>query len=118
MIYFRFKYSNPWFKPNQDFENKDYVLIDRQVSKNKNFELQISQFEPSDIFDVCLDLRWWGQDHQGPLLEINFLGYMFMMQLYDCRHWNWNANRWYTDEEAEAEAREWREQQEAAKNIP
>jgi hypothetical protein len=118
MINFRLQLSNPWFKPNEDFENKDYAFIDRQVSKNKSFELQISKFESSDIFEVALDLRWWGSDHQGPRLEINVLGYMFMMQLYDCRHWNYDVNRWFSDEDADQEAKEWREQQLAEKTIP
>ena len=113
MIFFKFRIENPWFTPTEGFESKDYYWKDVKLSENKNFEIQISRFERSHLMDVAVDLRWWGQDHQGPELDLNLLGYMFNVKIYDSRHWNWEKNRWKTDAEAQAEIDEynWAEEQ-------
>jgi hypothetical protein len=107
MIFFKFRIENPWFTPTEGFESKDYYWKDVKLSENKNFEIQISRFERSHLMDVAVDLRWWGQDHAGPELDINILGYMFNMKIYDSRHWNYENNRWQTDAEAQAQEEEW-----------
>lgn len=106
MINFNLQIANPWFKPNDDFDNRDFYWNDRKITTNKNLEIQISRFRATDIIDIGLDLRWWGHDHAGPELDINVFGYMFNIKIYDNRHWNWDENRWYTDDEALQEARE------------
>lgn len=60
------------------------------------------------ILDIGLDLRWYGSDHQGPELDINLLGFMFNVKVYDSRHWNYEENRWMTREEADREEETWR----------
>ena len=111
MIYLKLRISNPWFKPKDDFNSHDYYWSDRQLSANKNLEIQISKFEATDLIDLGLDLRWWGHDHAGPELDINIMGYMFNIKIYDGRHWNWDANRWQTREVAQAKAKEWEKTQ-------
>jgi len=106
MIYLRMVIDNPWFNPRTDFESKDYYWKDTKLTKNKNFEIQISRFEPTSILDVGIDLRWRGQDHRGPELDLNILGFMFNVKIYDSRHWNHEKSRWYTDEEAMLAAEE------------
>lgn len=109
MIFFKFQIDNPWFAPQEDFKNKDYYWKDVKLSENKNFEIQISRFEARDILDLNIDLRWWGQDHQGPELDVNLFGFMFNVKIYDSRHWNYEAHRWQTDAEAQTEIDEWKE---------
>jgi hypothetical protein len=88
MIYFKLRMANPFFRPQPDFENTDYYWKDVNLTKHKNFEIQISRFEPDHVFDVAVDLCWWGRDHAGPELDINLWGFMFNMKVYDSRHWN------------------------------
>lgn len=107
MIFLKFKIDNPWFKPNKDFATTDYYCKDVKLSQHKNFEIQISRFEQSRLLDITIDLRWWGQDHQGPEFDFNLFGFMFNVKIYDSRHWNYEKHRWMTDEEALAEEAEW-----------
>lgn len=113
MIYLKFLIDNPWFKPNDKFNSKDYMWKDIKLSKNKNFEIQISRFEARELLNVNMDLRWQGQDHAGPELDVNVFGFMFNVKIYDSRHWNYDEHRWKTDAEAQAEIDEytWAEEQ-------
>jgi len=110
MIFFKMRIANPWFKPDDDFEGKDFYWRDSKISKNKNFEIQISKFQATDLIDVGIDLRWWGSDHQGPELDLNLFGYMFNVKIYDSRHWNHDTGRWYTEEEARVEYDGWQKE--------
>lgn len=101
MIYFNIKIQNPWFCPKEDFVSTDYLYWDKKLTENKNFEIQISKFEPSDLFSMNIDFRFWGSDHQGPSFGVELFGYFFNVQIYDGRHWNWDKGRWQTDEEEE-----------------
>lgn len=107
MIYFGFKISNPFFTPTNEFFNKDYYWRDIKLSENKNFEIQISKFEPRQLLDFSVDLNWTGTDHAGPSLEIEVFGYMFNVKIYDSRHWNYDEHRWQTEEELKADMEEW-----------
>ena len=107
LMFLKLRIANPWFKPRKDFKNHDYYWKDCKLSANKNLEIQISRFEATDLIDLGFDLQWWGQDHAGPELDINVFGYMFNIKVYDSRHWNWEANRWQTLDEAKQEADEW-----------
>ena len=103
MIYSNFRLQNPWFRPQEDFKSTDYLWYDRQLTTHKNFEIQISRFEARNLFDLSLDLRWWGSDHQGPEFEVELFGFFFNVKIYDSRHWNYDANRWETEEDRDAE---------------
>lgn len=110
MIFFKFEIDNPWFKPRDDFENQDYYCKDVKLTQHKNFEIQISRFKPARILDIGIDLRWCGQDHQGPGLDLNLFGYMFNVKIYDSRHWKYDEHRWMTVQETEEELSEWQRQ--------
>lgn len=94
MIFFKFLVQNPWFRPTNHHTSKDYYYHHINLTKHKNFEIQISRFDPCDLVNVSVDLRWWGSDHQGPELEINLMGLMFLVKIYDSRHWDYTENTW------------------------
>lgn len=108
MIDFRFAIGNPWHKDNRDVGQKDYVDFEKQLSKNKSFELQISKWSGMSNFLVLrLDTHWFGGDHAGPEIWIEVFGYCLIAKVYDHRHWNYEEGRFQTYEEAVAEAEEW-----------
>ncbi len=65
-----------------------------QLSKNKSFEVQLSKWEPTSWFDV--HFKWdFNVDHCGPMFSIEVYKVYFCIQIYDHRHWNHDANRFY-----------------------
>lgn len=98
MIYCKLKALNPFWKPNSHFASKDYYYKHVTLTSNKSFEIQISRFDAYHVFDVGLDLRWWGSDHAGPELEISIWGFTFMVKIYDHRHWDIDQHCWCTNE--------------------
>jgi hypothetical protein len=85
MLKFNFSIRNIW---NQGkFTAKDYFFKNITLSKNKSFEIQISKFDPYNLVDFNIDLNCTGSDHAGPSFDISFYGYMFMLDIYDHRHW-------------------------------
>jgi hypothetical protein len=107
MIYLKFMIDNPWFKPCAEFKSKNYYGRDIKLTENKNFEIQISRFEASDLLNLIIDLRWWGQDHAGPEFDISMFGFMFNVKIYDVRHWCYEAHRWQTGAESQLEMSEY-----------
>lgn len=89
-----FRLLNPFYKTNNDFESKDYFYRHWTLSKNKSAEIQISRFDRFHLIDCTVDLHWWGDDHAGPALDLNFLGYMFNVKVYDHRHWDYDNHCW------------------------
>lgn len=115
MIDFRLAISNPWYKADHEGEQKDYAYVEKQLSKNKTFELQISKWAGvSNFLLLRLDTCWFGSDHAGPELWVELFGYSIIVKLYDHRHWNYDAGRFQTYEEAEA--KEWEESQKETKS--
>ena len=115
MIDFRFGIAWPWPKSRKDDrESIDYIEIDRPVTENKCFSMQLSWWPDfHTIFSIALDTAWTGQDHGGIQLTIHIGHYFFNMNFYDKRHWNWKTGKWYTYEEAVAEAEEWKNENSA-----
>jgi hypothetical protein len=109
MIDFRFGISWPWPK-NWKSESIDYIEIDKKFTKNKCFSMQLSKWPNfHNIFSIRFDTNWTGEDHGGVRLTIEAYRYFFDIAIYDWRHWNWETGAWYTDEEAKAEAEEWKD---------
>lgn len=81
-----FKHS-PW---------KDYFQKEYKLSQNKSLEIGLYHYA-WNIIDFELDLRWKGQSHAGPMLEIGLFGYQFMISIRDHRHWNSHTNNWCID---------------------
>ena len=112
MIYFKFVIDNPWFRHQEDFKNRDYLYKEGSFTKHKHWELQISRWEPKRLIEFDLDLRWRGEDHAGPSIEIELFGFMCMTKIYDSRHWNYSKSRWYLPGEEAAEDAERSEDEE------
>jgi hypothetical protein len=65
---------------------------------NKSVEAQILTNRNNEGFHYNLSLRTKG-DHPGLRLSIDYNGYGFYFTANDCRHWNWDENRFYRDDE-------------------
>lgn len=111
MIEFIFRINHP--RPNDKVKQKDFVLWDKRLSENWATELQISRMPLRDIFELYIDTSWTGKDHAGPIFELTVFNFYFNFRIYNINHWNWDAGRFYTKEEALAEYeedRKWREE--------
>lgn len=69
---------------------RDFICLDKQLSKNKSLEIQLSYFglrAARSIFNfVC---RWTLRTHHaGPLLSIDLFGFYLGICIYDHRHWD------------------------------
>lgn len=73
-----------------------------QLSKHKSFECQINLFDKmSEDYIFCLNGHWSiRSDHAGPsLMIIIWKVIYFSIQIRDHRRWNYDDDRWYSDEE-------------------
>jgi hypothetical protein len=76
-----------------------------QLSEHKSFEVQLSKWEATNWFNVSLKWDFKG-DHCGPTFIIEIYNFYFGVCIYDHRHWNWDADRFYfPGEEAEERAK-------------
>lgn len=110
MIFFKFILDNPWFKPREDFKSTNYFYRGGSFTTYKHWEIQVGRWEPRHLVEFEIDTRWAGSDHAGPSIEIEIFGFMLMTTIYDSRHWNHDAGRWYTEDEARAEHEEWQKE--------
>ena len=69
-----------------------------QLSEHKSVEWEYI-YSGQYLFELTLDLRWDGEDHAGPELELGVWGHEVRIKLYDHRHWNYENCRWYEPEE-------------------
>lgn len=89
MINFSFRIANP-------FKHTSFQSIwqqDISITKNKTLELGFYRYA-WDLFELSIDLRWWGHDHAGPSFEINIFGYAFRLGVCDTRHWDHEKDDW------------------------
>jgi len=89
MISFRLSLANPF----KHLPFKSYWQRDIPISKNKTLEIGFYRYA-WDLFELALDLRWFGSDHAGPSIEINILGYTVRLGICDHRHWDSLKNDW------------------------
>ena len=89
MISFRLSLANPF----KYLPFKSYWQRDIPVSKNKILEIGFYRYA-WNLFELSLDLRWFGSDHAGPSIEINITGYTVRLAICDNRHWNSTTNTW------------------------
>lgn len=95
MININLELTNPYV--NQNFF-KSLYSPEYLVSKNKFLSFEVC-YEPECIAKLHLSLIWRGKDHAGPEITIGFIGITFMLALFDRRHWNYEENRWYKENE-------------------
>ena len=109
MLKFSIKIQNPFFYNNRDTQH--YYELDVKLTRNKNFEIQISRFNPANLVELSVDLEWNGRDHAGPGITFEIFGFFFNAHVYDSRHWNYDEHRWMTDDDMAEDAKEWAEYQ-------
>jgi hypothetical protein len=108
MINFELSIRNP-LKQTLDWKTHTYYC-NKMIAPHKSFEIQCSAFSATtDLFKFHLDLSWFGAAHAGPKIEISIWRFLFAMNVYDHRHWNFETNTWYTLEETAKENAEWAE---------
>jgi hypothetical protein len=93
MIRFNFAIVNPtkWIKP---FSTTFGFVKSGQLTRHKFFELQIAHWNIDYIFELDVNLIWWGHDHAGFKFNMAIIGYELAMQIYDHRHWDYTNNHW------------------------
>lgn len=72
------------------------------LSKNKSFEFEIIK-QTDDWLNFSVTVNRVG-DHAGVLLQLGIIGGLLLINFYDNRHWNYDANRWYLPGEEIEEA--------------
>jgi hypothetical protein len=73
------------------------MVYNKQLSKNKSIEVQVSLFDSdlySDIFE--LHIGWTTkQDHAGFRFIFSIYKFIFIqVMIYDHRHWDYDNNTW------------------------
>ena len=86
MISFHFNFRNPWSDRWRILWTKDY-----KISQFKALELQTNA--TTDIMGIELRLTTH-QDHSGVFFAVGLLGYEFILNFYDTRHWDRENNRY------------------------
>ena len=89
MIYSKFSIANPWSR--DDFKN--VWSWSGFVTKNKAWELEIISCSWYLLHAEC-ELSIRGKDHAGFNLELGLLGFVVSFRVYDCRHWDYDNNKW------------------------
>lgn len=89
MINIQFSITNPWANENK-FDN--LFCKSASLAKHKAVEFEICK-DPSQVFTLSF-LVTTRRDHAGASLELGLLGYSVHAQLYDTRHWDYEANEW------------------------
>ena len=89
MIYFNFSIANPFkHSPFKNYWEREFLLIEHKV-------VEIGFYRYAwNLFELQLDLRFWGRDHAGPSIELGILGYTARFGISDTRHWDSLANTW------------------------
>ncbi len=91
MVSVSFSVRNP---KAQDLKTSFSVFQDFKLSQFKHLEIQLCRFSLYYWFSFRVDLSWQGQCHAGPMLEIEFWGYQFILKIYDTRHWDYSKGNW------------------------
>ena len=73
-------------------EIKNLYTKDFPLTKNKIFEFNLYK----DVVLVKANFDYFhAYDHAGATLWLGLLGYNLEIKIFDKRHWNYDANRWY-----------------------
>ena len=65
--------------------------------RHKAYCIQIDHQNPDNVFSLDIDVRFRGEDHAGPKVALEFMGWSLDAKIYDTRHWNFDAGRWMTE---------------------
>jgi hypothetical protein len=67
------------------------------ITENKQLAISaIANYTTRTVFhfDITFTRK---TDHAGIRLNLDLFGFAIELELYDCRHWNYQKNRWTTD---------------------
>lgn len=92
MIRFNFSIRNPWTKDSP--ESKTYFSYESLLNKNWGISIQCSQMGCYDLLGLELDLSWRGEDHAGPCINVEILGYLVRFKIYNTKHWDYDNGTW------------------------
>ena len=87
MINFNFSITNPWSTRFSNLWCRSYAT----PFKNKFIELEI--YKDTNVVSLAVQLNS-RQDHSGLSIELGLVGYSFNCKFYDCRHWDYQTNKW------------------------
>lgn len=93
---FNISFKNPLYKYFTKSQTiKHYFLKNKQLSKNKTMEIQISKFDEAyTAFSFHFGLSFSGKDHAGLCIEFDIFQYFFCFQITDNRHWDYENDQW------------------------
>lgn len=60
--------------------------------EHKYYNVQVNYWGWRYLFDFTLDLSLKGKDHAGVEFSMTVLGFGFVLQIYDTRHWDDEKN--------------------------
>jgi len=93
MIKLHLSLKNPWVNKKPGF----HWCKNATLSKYKALEIEIWQGAiQNNLGSLDIDTAWRGQDHAGPSLQVEFLGFKFHIKMYDIRNWNYQKGTWET----------------------
>ncbi len=92
MIYIGFNLLNPFS------ENKFSIVTAKHmcVTKHKTLEIQLSKHQ-SCLLSFSLRITM-NENHSGFMLSVGLFGYIFDVNLYDNRHWDYETKDWVKHE--------------------
>lgn len=111
MLNFGFRLTNPWCR---DWAVKDWS-DSWQLTKNKFFELQVTLTKPK-FLAFSVDFSFRGRDHAGLQLDCDLIFVYIGLNFFDHRHWNYEEDRWNTEEDDRLENEEWEKEQNARRD--
>lgn len=80
------------------------MYITKLLTNNKALEFIISKaYGDWYIINLDFNLSLKGHDHAGLYFYLSSFGYKIEFNIYDIRHWNFKADRWYLPGEYEYE---------------
>jgi hypothetical protein len=80
------------------------MTLHGKIYKNKYWELETYLTTFISIFYFSINWSIKG-DHAGFSINIEIFKWAFSFKIYDNRHWNWNENRFYLENEEDYEDR-------------
>jgi hypothetical protein len=87
MINFNFSITNPWSKRFSNLWCRSYGT----PFEHKYVELEV--YKDTSIVSIAVHLTA-RRDHSGLSIELGLVGYSFNFNFYDCRHWDYQTNKW------------------------
>jgi hypothetical protein len=86
VIYLNLTIRNPW---SDQFEL--VVAQGGKITQNKVWEFEIYRSDTVAEFEARFTVR---EDHAGVMLGFGLLSWTIRTQIYDTRHWDYEAKKW------------------------